>query len=140
MTELIQRTGKCLCGKVEVTATQQGNAVGVCHCSMCRNWGGGPLMTLEHCQHVQFTEQDNISVYNSSEWAERGFCRHCGTHLFYHLKGTENYVVPAGLFRNPDFKLDEQIFTDEKPAFYDFANKTRMMTGPEVFAAFSGKD
>ena len=29
-----------------------------------------------------------------------------------------------------------QIFIDEKPAYYDFANKTKNMTGAEVFAAF----
>ena len=30
-----------------------------------------------------------------------------------------------------------QIFIDEKPAYYDFANKTKNMTGAEVFAAFA---
>ena len=35
-----------------------------------------------------------------------------------------------------DFALTSQIFVDEKPAYYDFANKTKNMTGAEVFAAF----
>ncbi len=33
-----------------------------------------------------------------------------------------------------------QIFIDEKPAYYDFANKTHNMTGAEVFAAFAPPD
>tara|TARA_R110000782_G_scaffold247184_1_gene333926 strand:+ start:104 stop:268 length:165 start_codon:yes stop_codon:yes gene_type:complete len=30
-----------------------------------------------------------------------------------------------------------QIFTEEKPDYYDFTNQTKMMTGEEVFAAFA---
>ena len=62
----------------------------------------------------------------------------CGTHLFYRLKESGQYVVPLGLFGDEDdFVLDHQIFIDEKPAFYTFANKTTMMTGEEVFAKFA---
>jgi hypothetical protein len=35
------------------------------------------------------------------------------------------------------FKFTSQIFIDDKPAYYDFANKTHNMTGAEVFAAFA---
>ena len=35
------------------------------------------------------------------------------------------------------YTLASQIFIDEKPAYYDFANKTHNMTGAEVFAAFA---
>ena len=42
-----------------------------------------------------------------------------------------------------DFAFTTQIFIDEKPAYYTFANATKDMTGPEVFeamqAAESGK-
>lgn len=138
--QIINRSGKCLCGKVEVTVNQQGNHIGICHCAMCRRWGGGPFMTLEQCEAVTFSRPDYISRYASSEWADRGFCKHCGTHLFYHLKENDHYAVPAGLFDTGEFALDVQIFTDEKPAFYDFANQTKTMTGAEVFAVFSGKE
>jgi hypothetical protein len=32
--------------------------------------------------------------------------------------------------------LDHQVFIDEKPAFYAFANPTRNLTGAEAFAQF----
>ena len=35
------------------------------------------------------------------------------------------------------YAFKSQIFIDEKPAYYDFANKTHNMTGAEVFAAFA---
>ena len=34
------------------------------------------------------------------------------------------------------FAFTGQVFIDEKPAYYDFANATKTMTGAEVFAAF----
>lgn len=41
-------TGRCLCGEVEVHATQAEEQVGVCHCDMCRKWSGGPFYSA-HC-------------------------------------------------------------------------------------------
>ena len=66
----------------------------------------------------------NITVYNSSEWAERGFCAMCGTHLFYRLKQIGLYHVPLGLFGdqvNPEF--EKQVFIDKKPSNYSFKEK-----------------
>jgi len=34
------------------------------------------------------------------------------------------------------YAFTHQVFVDEKPAYYDFANKTHNMTGAEVFAEF----
>jgi len=33
-------------------------------------------------------------------------------------------------------RFTRQIFIDEKPDYYDFANPTEMQTGEQVFAAF----
>ncbi len=72
------------------------------------------------------------------EWAERGFCKQCGGHLFYKLKRNNQYIVPAGVFENlQEVVFDHQIFIEEKPSFYCFSNQTRNMTGAEVFAQFA---
>jgi hypothetical protein len=55
--------------------------------------------------------------------------------LFYRLKHDGKHIVPVGLFRDgPAFHLDHQIFIDEKPDYFSFANVTHNMTGAEVFA------
>ena len=129
--------GHCLCGKVKFTAKDRGNKVTACHCGMCRRWGGGPFIEVECRAEVRFKGEDNISVYDSSEWAERGFCKHCGTHLFYHLKGTQEYQMPVGLFENQqNLVFKEQVFIDEKPDYYSFSNKTSDLTGAEVYAMY----
>ena len=105
---------------------------------MCRRWSAGPLLALECGGTVKIDDASNLGVYRSSEWAERCFCKHCGTALFYRLVGKDFYAVSAEAFDDRDgFAFTSQIFVDEKPAYYDFANKTKMQTGAEVFAEFA---
>ena len=140
MSDTIEATGRCLCGAVEITAKAMPTSVGACHCSMCRTWGGGPLMAVDCGDEVAFSGQENIGTYSSSDWAERGFCTQCGTHLFYRLKQGNNHFMPVGLF-DAESKLhfEHQVFIDEKPAYYAFANETKNLTGAEVFALYSGE-
>lgn len=129
--------GSCLCGKVTVSITPDKKIFDACHCGMCRKWGGGPALTVHGGPKLEITGKENITVYASSEWAERAFCKSCGTHLYYHLKGTDFHTLPLGLFDNTeDFKFDVQIYVDHKPDHYEFANKTEMMTEAEVIAKF----
>jgi hypothetical protein len=94
-------------------------------------------MEIECGTDVAFEGRDNISVFDSSAWAERGFCNKCGTHLFYRLKKTGQHGVPVGLFDDEeDLTFIHQVFIDEKPAFYDFSNETHDMTGAEIFAKY----
>ncbi len=130
-------TASCLCGSVTIYAQPLNNHVGACHCGTCRKWGGGPFLAVDCGTNVALKSEENIAVYNSSEWAERGFCKKCGTHLFYRLKQTGQYIMSAGLFEDSEFELDHQIFIDKKPGWYDFANETENMTGAEVFEKFA---
>ncbi|MFV8834924.1 GFA family protein [Aquisalimonas sp.] len=139
MDSAAEHRGACLCGAVSVVATVKSDHMGVCHCVMCRKWGGGPLMAVECGNAVTFQGEDQIATFSSSEWAERGFCRVCGTHLFYRLKEDGFYAIPVGLFDGDGaWTLAEEIFIDHKPAFYSFAEKTKALTGAEVFAQYSG--
>ena len=139
MSEFKELSGHCLCGAVKVVAHDVKNKVGACHCEMCRRWGGGPFMELNCGSNIAFEGEDNITVFDSSDWAERGFCRHCGTHLFYRLKQTQEHMVPVGVFANNDsLQLDMQVFIDKKPGFYSFSQSTKTMTEAEIFEMFGG--
>lgn len=127
--------GRCLCGSVEVEAGEHEEA-GLCHCSMCRRWSGGPMFAVHCGTEVKFSG-GKPSIYQSSDWAERGFCSTCGTHLFYHLLPNNEFVLPAGIFQDKEFQLTNEIFIDEKPGYYELKNDTRKMTGQEVFEQFA---
>lgn len=137
MTDSIISEGQCLCGEITVTARTINPAVGACHCGMCRRWGGGPLMAVDCGTDVDISPSEKLSVFDSSPWAERGFCSQCGSHLFYRLKETGQTLVPPGIFQSVDaFHFSHQVFIDQKPEFYHFANNTHDMTEAEVYASF----
>ena len=137
MSEELKLTGRCLCGAVTISATAVKPSVAVCHCDMCRRWASGPFMEVT-CQNTVFEGEESIGRIRSSDWAERGFCGKCGSNLFYHLIDSDEYQISAGLLDDPSkLRMSLQVFTDSKPQFYEFANKTKMMTGAEVAAAFA---
>lgn len=136
MSNHFSASGSCLCQAVTITANSISKEVGACHCTMCRRWSGGPFIGMDCGTDVQLSGP--VSNYKSSDWAERGFCRDCGTHLYYRFNGDGRYILPAGLFEeNPELVFDHQLFIDEKPNYYHFAETTETMTGAEVVAAFS---
>ncbi len=138
MSNLITGQGSCLCGSVRVSAKTMINKAGACHCHMCQKWAGGSLMMVDCGSDVSFQDRGNVAVFDSSEWAERGFCKQCGSHLFYRLKAQDRYFMPVGIFDDVEqFVFDHQIFIDEKPEYYCFSNETQNMTGAEVFAMFA---
>lgn len=138
MSNAKQLSGHCLCGAVTLVANTATSKMSACHCGSCRRWGGGPFMEVECGSDVEFTGDENISIYDSSKWAERGFCNKCGTHLFYRLKASQQHMVPVGLLDgDPDRKFVRQVFIDEKPDDYKFADETENLTGAELFAMYA---
>lgn len=138
MSQAPTLSGGCLCGAVRFTAQPAKHDYGVCHCTMCRRWAAGPFMAIGCSDTVKFESDDAVGLYKSSAWAERGFCKTCGTSLFFKIAGKSEYIVSSEAFDDTsDFHLVSEVFIDEKPAHYAFANDTKKMTGPEVMALFA---
>lgn len=135
MTANHELDGHCLCGAVRVRITAPAAVVEACHCTTCRRWGGGAFLSLRMVTDPAIDGAEQIARYRSSDWAERGFCRSCGTHLFYYYIPKSGYSFTAGLFPGADaFPLVEEIFIDEKPPCYSFAGDRERLTGAEVMA------
>lgn len=138
MPETNEGKGSCLCGTITFIAKDMSHSVSACHCNMCRKWGGGPFVEVNCRSEIIFSNEENLSIYNSSNWAERGFCKNCGTHLFYRLKEGHQHMVPVGLFDDDTgLNFETQVFIDEKPDYYNFENQTENLTGAELFAKFA---
>lgn len=131
----MSRTGKCLCGQVKATVDPI-PSMQACHCDMCRRWGGGPFMSVP-CKSA--TYDGPVQRYASSEHADRGFCGNCGTHLFFFVRQANIYAVPVGLLDDQSgLPFRAEIYVDERPDFYCFANEAKQMTGAEFEAKFRG--
>ena len=82
MTKTFSAKGQCICGACTFSASEASESVGACHCKTCRQWGGGPFMSVDCGQQVTFSQPENIQVYNSSKWAERGFYKNVAVIYF----------------------------------------------------------
>ena len=126
--------GHCLCRKVTIELSRPKPLVDVCHCEMCRRWGGSFFGGIGG-ESFSIEGQSEITVFRSSEWAERAFCSICGSNLYFHFLPAKTQSFLVGLFDLPeDFKIEQQIFYDEKPGWYDLAQRTPCKTGAEIIA------
>lgn len=137
-------TGGCLCGAVRYTLGAMPDHIDVCHCGMCRKFGGGFGIEVPP-GGIAWTGEDHIGLYASSEWAERGFCKICGSSLFWRLTadGPAKGMVSlsAGTLDDMnDLPLKTEIYIDHKPNGYAFAGDTQKMTEAEVMAMFAPSD
>lgn len=133
------RTGGCLCGVVRFQAVLGSAEAGACHCGMCRKWSGGVFLAIE-CESVSFADEAALGVYRSSSYGERLFCRSCGSSLLWRLQaGSHEALALQALDDITGITMTSEIFFDEKPPLYAFANETRKMTGAEFIAAATGE-
>jgi hypothetical protein len=114
-------SGQCLCGKVSFkTSGKLRNAV-ACHCGQCRRqtghyWAATNVVESE----LQIDGGENVTWYQSSAKARRGFCRHCGSALFWKMAGLEEISIGAGAFDIPSgFTLDQHIYCADKGDYYE---------------------
>ena len=121
----MEREGGCLCGSVRYRATLTKPSIGACHCGMCRRWTGGALLTIE--SEVTWLADDTVATYPSSPWAERGFCRTCGSNLFYRMtvgpaKGMT--LLTAGSLDDLDgLALDDGVVVAARRAQFEHARR-----------------
>ena len=86
---------------------------------------------------VDWAGEENIQTYQSSDWAERGFCRKCGSNLFWRLtaEGPMQGMMSlsAGSLESLDgLELTAEVYIDHKPAGHAFAGERTRMTEADV--------
>ena len=133
--------GNCLCGVVKLEG-HGAPKINVCHCGQCRHWHGGPALGIAFKEGVSVVSGDqNIAWYASSNWASRGFCKTCGSTLFYRLNAKPDELhAQAGSFHLPaGLAIKEQIFVDEQPDYYDFKGDAIRLTAAELMARYQAE-
>ncbi len=77
-------TGGCLCGKIRYEVTEPVLENNFCHCRMCQKSTGAPVIagSTYPADALRFTKGEP-KYYQSSPFAERGFCANCGSSLTY---------------------------------------------------------
>ena len=114
-------TGGCLCGAVRYEVKGPLRDVINCHCSMCQRLHGifGPHSKARKA-NITITNDHGLAWYKSSNVAQRGFCRVCGSSLFWKPFELEGTGIVAGSLDGPTgLKTIGHIFVGEKSDFYE---------------------
>jgi hypothetical protein len=118
--------GGCHCGAVRYEVQGEPKHVALCHCSDCRRSAGAPMVSWAAFAEEDFTlSQGDITVFNSSGSALRGFCPKCGSGLTYrnadYLPGIVD--IQSATFDDPNaFAPQAHIQTAERIAWMEDAH------------------
>jgi hypothetical protein len=116
--------GGCLCGAVRYRLHAPLRRIVACHCGQCRRWHGhvGAYTAVPKAA-LELTAAADLAWFRSSNLAECGFCRACGSSLFWQGEGRDHVSVAAGsLDDSAGLRLAEHIFVADKAAYYDLAD------------------
>jgi hypothetical protein len=116
--------GACLCGAVSFEVEGDLPGPDACHCSACRKHSGHVFASTDVPRsRVTVHGADNVSWYQSSEKARRGFCATCGSSLFWDPLHKDWIGLAMGAFENPTgTRLAIHIFVADKGDYYDIAD------------------
>jgi len=116
--------GSCLCGDIRFQVEGDLNPPDACHCSQCRKSSGHFWASTDVAKSALHIESEESLVwYASSERVRRGFCRHCGSSLFWDPVHRDKIAVAMGAFEAPtQTSLHMHIFVADKGDYYDIAD------------------
>jgi hypothetical protein len=95
-------TGGCQCGAVRYALHEQPTNPHICHCRMCQKAFGSFFAPLAKVPVEKFElTRGALAIFMSSDIAERGFCRACGTPLTIHDIDDPTICVSIGSLDEP---------------------------------------
>jgi hypothetical protein len=129
--------GSCLCGAVSFLVDGELTPPDACHCSQCRKASGHYWASTDVPRgSVKISGEDQLGWYRSSEKVKRGFCKMCGSPLFWDAAGRQNLSISMGAFDQPTrTRLEKHIFVPDKGDYYEIADGLpRFGQSPEELA------
>lgn len=113
--------GSCLCGGVTYEFEGSPDGVICCHCSQCRKQTGHHFATIEAARDkLHMTSNTTLEWYQASPVARRGFCKTCGSTLFWDEFEAQAIDVLAGsIDGQTGLSIKVQLHVAEKGDYYD---------------------
>ena len=117
--------GSCLCGAVRFTVTSDAlKQPDACHCIACRKSSGHYFVSTDVPRSaLNISGGDNVQWYDSSARVRRGFCRTCGSTLFFDPPARDWIGIAMGAFDGDTGTTTElHLFVSEKGDYYRIAD------------------
>jgi len=120
----IKHAGGCLCGAVRYEIYGPLRDVINCHCTMCRRLHGAfGAHSKASKADISIVRDNGLTWYATSGRARRGFCRKCGSSLFWEpIAQDATGIVAGGLDQPTGLKTMGHTFLGEKADFYDLTD------------------
>lgn len=116
-----------MCGAVRLEIDEPlEHAPEACHCINCRKQSGNFMVAVNvRRSAMRVDDEASVAYYRSSENVERGFCRVCGSTLFWKptMEGYPWTAVALGcLDTAKEFKIAKHTFIKEKGSYYEITD------------------
>lgn len=131
--------GGCQCGAVRYRIAAGPAKSVVCHCRMCQRATGNAFAPLLEVPRDRVTWTGEPAEWASSDIAWRGFCRACGTPLYY--RGGDTVEIMAGTLAPPFvFRPFEQIAVESRQGWLHALPGLPEMATPEGYRVRSNQE
>lgn len=122
-----------MCGDVQYEVHGPIRDVIACHCEQCRRASGHFVAaTAAHPEHLIITKDNGLSWYEGTRSIRRGFCRRCGSTLFFDHGSAYPTGIAAGSLDDSDgVTLAVHIWTDEAGSYYEIPGDAPKFTSGE---------
>ncbi len=114
------RVGGCHCGEVRYEVRGKLHDAKMCHCNLCRKLHG-------HVSSYASVEKDALHLicdeglrwYRLSDQSDRGFCKECGSSLFWRpVRSQAIAISPGTLDGATGISTSLQMFCKDKGDYY----------------------
>jgi hypothetical protein len=114
--------GSCLCGGVAFHAALPATNPTDCYCTMCQKFHGaaaGTYIDVAISGYVVERGAGLIVEYASSEHGRRGFCKTCGSSLYWRSTRVPGVIELALGVLDPPWtgRVDREVYLGTKPAW-----------------------
>ena len=113
--------GACHCGAVQFTVTGPMRPVVACHCRQCRKITGN-FVAATSAPRAAVAITGEVTWFQSSDTARRGFCGTCGCSMFWDGPGVNLSVMAGALDKPTGLTLTGHIFCADKGDWYRIAD------------------
>lgn len=113
----VSGAGRCLCGAVKYRIDGPMRDVIECHCERCRRTSGHHVATTQaRADDIELERSGTLAWFSPADdpGVRYGFCRTCGSSLFWTADGSDAWSVCAGTLDQPTgLRTSATWFADE---------------------------
>lgn len=116
----MMKTGGCLCGAITYEVRGELRPIIACHCNQCRRTSGHYVAATQTRAEDLTIRGESLTWFRSSDTAERGFCAHCGSNLFWRKFDSDHVSIWAGTLDGPTgLRMEGQVHAQSAGDYYD---------------------